>query len=91
MTTVKTSRKLSPAMNFSVGANVAKPGPDQDGFWEGVSLGVTNLIKVGGLVAAMNELLQDGPLDTKRVALIGVMLAGTQGIENFLKGVFGSK
>lgn len=60
-------------------------------FWQGVSLAVTNLIKLGGLVAAMNELLIEDQVDPRKLAFIAVMLAGTQGLENFLKGVFSSK
>lgn len=63
----------------------------QRGFWEGVSLAVTNLIKLGGLIGAMNELLIEEVVDPKKLAFIAVMLAGAQGIENFLKGVFQQK
>lgn len=50
---------------------------------------VTNLVKLVGLVAAGNELLLKEASDPKRLALIGVMLTGTQAIESLIKGVFG--
>lgn len=61
-------------------------GTGNGGRW---TLALTNVIKLGGFIAAMNELLIREVTDGRRLALIGVMLAGTQFLESLIKGVFG--
>lgn len=62
--------------------------PEPGGFWEGVSLALTNVAKTVGVIAAANELLFEQNSDPKRLAFIAVLLTGTQAVENFLRGVF---
>lgn len=52
-------------------------------------LALTNVIKLGGFVAAMNELLIRETTDGRRLAIIGLMLAGTQFLESLARGIFG--
>jgi hypothetical protein len=50
-----------------------------------VGIWITHLIKLAGVVLALHEGLTTK--DPAVIGLAGAMLAGGQGIENFLKGV----
>lgn len=52
---------------------------------------VTNLIKLGGLVAALNEMLIRTELRPSALGVCAVMMAGGQGLESFLSAFLGGK
>lgn len=52
---------------------------------------VTNAIKLGGLVIAINEALIRTELRPAGLAVAGFMMAGAQGIESFLNAFFARK
>lgn len=53
----------------------------------GLTLVVTNLTKLAGVVAAMNELLVRDTTTTARAALIALLVAGVQAFETMVLGV----
>lgn len=58
---------------------------------ERVSVIVTNLIKLGGLIVALNEALVRSDLRPGGIALSALMMAGAQSLESFLTSFFGEK
>lgn len=52
---------------------------------------VTNLIKLGGLIVALNEALLQEPPDARILGVAAFMMAGAQGIESLLSYVFGTR
>lgn len=61
------------------------PAPERAG------LVVTNLIKLGGLVVAINEVFGHAELRPGAIGLAALMMAGAQSLESFLSAFFGSK
>lgn len=55
------------------------------------ALVIINLIKVGGLVSALNEMLIRSELRPIALGISAVMMAGGQGLESFLTAFFGGK
>lgn len=52
---------------------------------------ITNAIKLGGLIIALNEALIQNPADSRMLGLAAFMMAGAQGIESILSYLFGQK
>lgn len=53
---------------------------------------VTNLIKLGGLVVALNEvLIRSGDLRPGALAIAALMMAGAQSLETFIGSFFDTK
>lgn len=50
---------------------------------------VTNLIKLGGLVVALNEALAEPTIRPGSLAIAALMMAGAQSLETFLASFFG--
>ncbi len=58
---------------------------------ERAGLVVTNLIKLGGLIVAINEALIEPTLRPGALGLAALMMAGAQSLEAFLTSFFGSR
>lgn len=50
---------------------------------------VTNLIKLGGLAVALNEVFVKPEIRSGGIALAALMMAGAQSLETFLTSFFG--
>lgn len=50
---------------------------------------VTNLIKLGGLLVALNEVFLKPEIRSGGIALAALMMAGAQSLETFLTSFFG--
>lgn len=50
---------------------------------------VTNLIKLGGLAVALNEVFLKPEIRSGGIALAALMMAGAQSLETFLTSFFG--
>lgn len=71
---------------------MGKNGLDLNGVPAGKQVAVvTNLIKLGGLVVAVDAAIFDPTFDTRKMAFAAFMMAGAQGIESILSYVFGQK
>lgn len=51
---------------------------------------VTNLIKLGGLVVALNEALIEPAIRPGALGIAALMMAGAQSLETFLTAFFGA-
>jgi hypothetical protein len=56
---------------------------------ERFALIVTNLVRLGGLVVAMNEALIEPVIRPGAIAIAALMMAGAQSLETFLGSFFG--
>lgn len=58
---------------------------------EYVTFLVTNLIKLGGLIVAINEALFEDPRDPVAFGIAALMMAGAQSVDTFFTSFFGWK
>lgn len=52
---------------------------------------VTNVVKLGGLIVALNEALVEPVIRPGAIAIAALMMAGAQSLESFLAAFFGTK
>lgn len=52
---------------------------------------ITNLVKLGGLVVAVNETLVEPAIRPGGLAIAALMISGGLGLETFLASLFGTK
>lgn len=58
--------------------------------FEKFALIVTNLVRLGGLVVAVNEALVEPTIRPSAIAIAALMMAGAQSLDTFLGSFFGA-
>jgi hypothetical protein len=65
--------------------------PRKRPYGEKATLIVTNLIKLGGLVAALNEVMVEPEIRAGGLAIAALMMAGAQSLEAFFTSFFATR
>jgi hypothetical protein len=65
------------------------PSPNEDGPADRITLVMTNLGKLGGIVLGVHEGFR-AHADARVIAFAALLVAGIQGVERVLRGLFGN-